>query len=329
MALQKVGASSFKMNGHVIPDTNAAYDFGSAEYKIRHLFLSDNSLWVGDNHKISVEGGKKKHKKRKKGIVPTGVKTLLITSVFPDETALKAQFKVDIHNPNPHPTLDPDDGANFNPPHNKWQEFLAIHGHPDKEINELYSENEDFDIEGPDRLTTEGDLLYYDGTDYQKLPIGSAGQSLVSTGEVPQWAASGASGKLLQVVQYTGTQQQLTSSTSPVQTNYQVDITPTSNTSKMLFMASGGQLGDNFSTVVMVYYNNVANLAGGSWGYMYNRHVDSTPSLSINLLHEPATTNQCSYTLFIRSQDGHTVGINPGANSSNPRVNLIVMEIGA
>ena len=30
---------------HIIPDTNAAYDLGSAEYKIRHLFLSDNTLY--------------------------------------------------------------------------------------------------------------------------------------------------------------------------------------------------------------------------------------------------------------------------------------------
>ena len=42
------------MTAHIIPDTNAAYDLGNAEYKIRHLFLSDNSLWVGDNHKISI-----------------------------------------------------------------------------------------------------------------------------------------------------------------------------------------------------------------------------------------------------------------------------------
>ena len=33
------------MSGHMIPDTNASYDLGSAEYKIRHLFLSDNTLY--------------------------------------------------------------------------------------------------------------------------------------------------------------------------------------------------------------------------------------------------------------------------------------------
>jgi hypothetical protein len=33
------------MTGHMIPDTNAAYDLGNAEYKIRHLFLSDNTIY--------------------------------------------------------------------------------------------------------------------------------------------------------------------------------------------------------------------------------------------------------------------------------------------
>jgi len=33
------------MTAHVLPDTNAAYDLGNAEYKIRHLFLSDNTLY--------------------------------------------------------------------------------------------------------------------------------------------------------------------------------------------------------------------------------------------------------------------------------------------
>ena len=39
----------FTLGGHVLPDTNASYDLGSAEYKIRHLFLSDNSLHIGDH----------------------------------------------------------------------------------------------------------------------------------------------------------------------------------------------------------------------------------------------------------------------------------------
>jgi len=34
---------------HLLPDTNATYDIGSAEKKVRHLYLSDTSLYIGDN----------------------------------------------------------------------------------------------------------------------------------------------------------------------------------------------------------------------------------------------------------------------------------------
>ena len=35
----------FVPNGHLLPTSNADYDIGSAEYKVRHLFLSDNTLY--------------------------------------------------------------------------------------------------------------------------------------------------------------------------------------------------------------------------------------------------------------------------------------------
>ena len=63
------------ISGHILPSSNAAYDLGNAEYKIRHLFLSDNSLWVGDEHKIDISSGDMKFKKRKKTL-PNGVKKL-------------------------------------------------------------------------------------------------------------------------------------------------------------------------------------------------------------------------------------------------------------
>ena len=33
---------------HLLPTTNATYDLGSAEKKVRHLYLSDNSIYMGD-----------------------------------------------------------------------------------------------------------------------------------------------------------------------------------------------------------------------------------------------------------------------------------------
>ena len=65
-----------KLTGHVIPTANAQYDLGNAEYKIRHLFLSDNSLWVGDEHKVSIDAGKMKFRKRKKTILPKALTDL-------------------------------------------------------------------------------------------------------------------------------------------------------------------------------------------------------------------------------------------------------------
>ena len=48
-------------DSHWIPTTNAAYDIGSAEFKVRHLFLSDNSLKFVDSsnneYPVSVSSG--------------------------------------------------------------------------------------------------------------------------------------------------------------------------------------------------------------------------------------------------------------------------------
>jgi len=59
-ALSQAGLETY-LNGNlgtaIIPDTNDAYDIGSAEYKIRDLYLSANSLYLGDAH-IRSEGQK-------------------------------------------------------------------------------------------------------------------------------------------------------------------------------------------------------------------------------------------------------------------------------
>ena len=64
------------LGSHLLPTQHQQFDIGSAEKKIRHLFLSDNSLWIGDETKISVVGGKMKFLKRNKNIVPSGTESL-------------------------------------------------------------------------------------------------------------------------------------------------------------------------------------------------------------------------------------------------------------
>lgn len=72
-------SNQFRYNYHLIPKTNSNFDLGSAEYKIRHLYLSNNSIWIGDDNKIEASSGEVKTKKRNKNILPfyiTGASTL-------------------------------------------------------------------------------------------------------------------------------------------------------------------------------------------------------------------------------------------------------------
>ena len=61
------------LGGHLLPTINDAFDIGSAEYKIRDLYVSDTSIWVGDDHKIAISDGKMKFIKRKTNEIPTGI----------------------------------------------------------------------------------------------------------------------------------------------------------------------------------------------------------------------------------------------------------------
>ena len=62
-----------KMTGHLLPSAHETYDIGSAEKKIRHLFLSDNSLWLGDDIKMSNKQGKVKFHTRDTNKLPKAI----------------------------------------------------------------------------------------------------------------------------------------------------------------------------------------------------------------------------------------------------------------
>ena len=47
----RTSGNKIRINSHIIPEANAQYDLGNAEFKIRHLFLSDNSIkFVSDTN---------------------------------------------------------------------------------------------------------------------------------------------------------------------------------------------------------------------------------------------------------------------------------------
>jgi hypothetical protein len=146
-----IGLSSIggTMTDHIIPDLDNGYDIGSAEYKIRDLFVSENSLWVGDNHKDTTSGGKKKTKKRKQGKTPKKIVDAMVGAgkLFDTETELKNKFKADIHDPAPAPILDPADPT-FHPPIHKWLAFSVMNGQGGfLKASDIFDDDDDFDSE--------------------------------------------------------------------------------------------------------------------------------------------------------------------------------------
>ena len=44
------------MTSHIIPATNNTYDIGSAEKKVRDMYVDDNTIYMGDEATIKAEG---------------------------------------------------------------------------------------------------------------------------------------------------------------------------------------------------------------------------------------------------------------------------------
>jgi hypothetical protein len=68
-----VTTSNVIVGGHILPSGNELSDLGAPDNKFRDLYISDNSLWVGDTTKIAFSGGKMRFRKRKTNIVPAAV----------------------------------------------------------------------------------------------------------------------------------------------------------------------------------------------------------------------------------------------------------------
>lgn len=66
-SFNSMSVGNVELKGSIIPDINSVYDIGSADKKIRDLYVSEGSIWVGDNNKLAVENEKIIMKRRKRG----------------------------------------------------------------------------------------------------------------------------------------------------------------------------------------------------------------------------------------------------------------------
>ncbi len=58
--------------GHLIPDIHNAFDIGSTQKQVRHIYVSQNSIWMGDDNRITIDpnNGEFTFQKRDREAVP-------------------------------------------------------------------------------------------------------------------------------------------------------------------------------------------------------------------------------------------------------------------
>ena len=209
-------------------------------------------------------------------------------------------------------------------------------------------------------LTTQGDILYRDGSGLQRLPKGTAGQVLRmnSSANAPEYhTASG--GGILQMKHYTytGTSDFNNSSYDVVASAFKIDITPTAADSKFLLIAnltvgfpnhdSGGgfgfldsQVGVGDSNVIPAIGsggNNRTPIAlGGVGSWAAQGDVDNylTIHVHISTLYTPSSQNTNQRTFHVagkRNSYNNSLSINYGQTNNsltnNGVSNMTVMEV--
>jgi len=164
----KVGYDNIEISRSIIP-SNSNVDIGDPENLIRDIYVSDNSLWIGDTHKISHSDGKLKFRKRKTSSIPQVILDLPAYSGSTESQILQAI--ADYFNDSSLLTV-----SNIKLRH--WFKFYRNQKGADRTISvqEIFRDNrEDYEQEvaADSWLSTENNDIYL-GDDYSKIGIGTS-----------------------------------------------------------------------------------------------------------------------------------------------------------
>ena len=178
-------------------------------------------------------------------------------------------------------------------------------------------------------LTTQGDILYRDGSGLQRLAKPASDKFLQNTsGGVLSWADAGG-GKVLQAVQNSTTSNFNVTTGTPTYVSGMpsVDITPSATSSKILIMYNGGAHECNGGNGVVSIFRDSTNLGDSSNGFFKFQHHANyrEPGSAAAYLDSPNTTSQITYQLRIWNQSGG----NSMTFGESCRTSIICMEIGA
>jgi hypothetical protein len=185
------------ISGHIIPSVNNAYDIGSAENKIRDLYVDNNSLWVGDRAKISFSRGRMMFKHRKLNHVPRVVLQLALNDGRQNEAAVEQEAIAFAQ------TVDPTVSSLEDVRLEHWRDFTKTIDET-KEVSDIFADNEEdyeamtaadaFKEVGSNIFTTHGVTIGGDTDPRAILDIADTGAVIVpvgTTAERPPTAVNG------------------------------------------------------------------------------------------------------------------------------------------
>ena len=179
-------------------------------------------------------------------------------------------------------------------------------------------------------LTTQGDMLYRDGSGLQRLAKGTANQQLrINSGATaPEWfTATGGAILQVKIAQYFGTTTAAYSGTgadiSTLHSDFdhlKVDITPASASSKFLIqfgMAFAGNSSNYGCAFIQRGINagTLTQLTGGS--HMGNGTGDSHNLWSAQYFDAPNTASVVNYRIYARRHSGGQIQINDVGSNNN------------
>ena len=185
-------------------------------------------------------------------------------------------------------------------------------------------------------ITAAGDIVVGTGSGtYDNLPIGTTNQILTADTTVSpykvKWATPAGGGKIAQVVSAVITTNTSSTSTSYVDaTDFNLSITPTSATSKVLViiaaaMGAAYSSSDNsgqFSMQLVRVATSIFDLGRNNW-WEENTSSSRTfrTTVPMTFLDSPATTSSTNYKLQIKNSFGGNVQTNP--NSAISTITLL------
>ena len=144
---------------------------------------------------------------------------------------------------------------------------------------------------GSDAMTTDGDMLFHNGTESQRLPIGGANKILTSVGGRPTWTTLG------------------DSAAAPTVTGVYLDATSDSDTAWTGTLPTGGA-GDTMVAVIMYRVGAGGLTAPTGWTYV-NAYAASGVFSS---------TDQQLLLLYVKTRDGSEPATATWTNNSAARI---------